>query len=174
MPKISNENTGAPLRAGLIGGSVAGGAASLANLPLHAPIDTYFNRGSVTVGAIIAGVAAGLLWRVVASRERDALLYVGALAIVTIVVAAVAFAAASTLDRSVSYVVPLAGVVFGTLAVVPPLLSQRLRRRGTLIAALALVFALTLGAALSGQGDAESGWLELPPRTQQQSLMAMD
>ena len=92
----------------------------------------------------------------------------------TIVVAAVAFAAASTLARSVSYVVPLASVVFGTLAVVPPLLSQRLRRRGTLIAALALVFALALGAALSGQGDAESGRLELPPRTQQQSLMAMD
>ena len=74
LPKIPNENTGAPLRAGLIGGSVAGGAASLANLPLHAPIDTYFNNGSVTVGSIIAGVAAGLLWRVVASRECGALL----------------------------------------------------------------------------------------------------
>jgi len=44
-----------------------------------------------------------------ASRERGALLYVGALAIVTIVVAAMAFAAASTIDRSVSYVVPLTG-----------------------------------------------------------------
>jgi peptidoglycan/LPS O-acetylase OafA/YrhL len=174
MSEGSNEKNGAPLRAGLIGGSVAGGAASLANLPLHAPIDTYFNSGTVTVGALIAGVAAGLVWRVVASRERGALLYVGALAIVAMVVAAAAFAAASTLDRSVSYVVPLAGVVFGTLAVVPPLLSQRLGRRGTSIAIGALIFALALGGALSGQGDAESGRLELPPRTQQQSLMAMD
>ena len=37
------------------------GPASLLSLPLHAPVHTYFNSATITLGALIAGSIAGLL-----------------------------------------------------------------------------------------------------------------
>ena len=49
-----------PVQAGLTAGSVAAVAAVLANLPLEAPTDTYFNSAPVMAGALAVGLGAGV------------------------------------------------------------------------------------------------------------------
>ena len=158
-------STNAPLRAGLTAGAVMAPVASLVNLPLEAPIDTFFNSGSVTLGALLSGVLAGSLWRLLASNERRLPVFVAVLAGAFVLVAALAVGAQGNLDRSVSYAVPLAGVVLAGHAVLVPTLATRLGSRATVLALAAVVVAIGVGGALAGQGDAESGRLQLPPRS---------
>jgi len=153
---------------------MVGVAASLLDIPLHAPVDTYFNSATVTLGALIAGGIAGLLWRVLAARQRRLPIFVGALAGAFALVTAIAVAAAGTLDRSASYVVPLAGVVLGGITALTPVLSPRLGSRATVFAVASLVAALALGGALANLGDGESGRLELPARSLGETVLTKE
>ena len=80
-------------------------------------------------------------------------------------VAVMAVAGETQMERSISYIVPLAAIVFGLTGALTLLL---LRARVSLpwrVTGLAVLLAIGLGIALAGQGDQESGRLELPPRT---------
>jgi hypothetical protein len=150
-----------PLRAGLVAGSVAAVLASLANLPLEAPTDSLFNAGSVTIAALLTGLATGLLWRTLRATRTYAIV----VAIAFAATASAAFAIDGQVDRAVSYIVPLAALVFATTGVLTPLASRRLASFPAWAVAVLLFVALSFGAALANQGDAESGSLTLPPRS---------
>ena len=50
-----------PIRTGLLAGSATAVVATLVSLPLHSPTDTLFNSATVTLGALAAALAAGVI-----------------------------------------------------------------------------------------------------------------
>lgn len=149
---------------GLTGGAVAAVVAVLVSLPLHSPNDALFNTLFVAIGALLIGVAAGVLWVVLAQgrnpRLRFLLMWVlafgGAIGIV--------FALSTRLDRAVSFGVPISAIIFGLVAA-SMMLKPHLRPLGSWrVALVSVAVAGALGGALITQGDQESGELSLPPR----------
>lgn len=165
MPTKPNSSTEAPLRAGIVVGSIGAIASSLANLPLEAPTDTLFNAATVSAGSLLAGLVAGLLWRALASCPRRPTLFAVTLVITFIIVAAAATTADSQVDRVKSYIVPLAAINLFIIGLLTPLASRKLRSTPIWLAPTLLIAALIIGGALAGQGDARSGTLKLPPRS---------
>lgn len=149
------------LFAGLAAGAVAAVAAALVSLPLRSPDDNFLNTASVTAGALLAGLAAGAGWWLLGGRPpawpRFALGMAAALAIV----AAGALLLNLALAGSARFVIPLAVIVFGLLALLTPPLTRG-RTRPAWAGPAGAVAALALGIALAGQGDAERGTLSLP------------
>ena len=156
---------GSTIGAGLVAGAVAAIAASLVQLPLHAPTDTLFNSGTVTAGAMLCGLVAGVMWRFLGRGRQGTRLYFAAWAAGFGGVVLLAFLAASQLDRSVSYIVPVGAVVCSLAAILTPLLAgSRVSARTWLVLA-AVGFAIGVGAGFAGVGDQESGRLELPAKS---------
>ena len=152
-----------PILAGLASGAMAAVAASLVQLPLHSPADVVFNSLTVTAGSLVAGLLAGALWTVAGgSASRRRLFYLVWLALFGVVAGAAA-AGDTQLDRTVSFVVPLAAIVMASTGIGTPLLAGS-GRLGFLVASISVAAAVGVGAGLATQGDAESGLLELPPR----------
>ena len=161
---------GSAIGAGLLSGAIAAVAASLLQLPLHAPTDTLFNSATVTAGALLAGLAVGRHVACAlaipghgqeAAVPRD--LCVGRLRRRG---CCWRFMASSQLDRSASYIVPLAAIVVrGGCRTHAHCSPGRGRRRGGGSCWRAVAFAASVGAGLAGFGDQESGRLELPPRS---------
>lgn len=155
---------GSTVRAGLASGAVAAVAAALVQLPLHSPADVLFNAGTVTVGALATGVVAGVLVDRVRRRGGGLRLFYAAWAAAFAAVALAAVVMESQLDRSISYVVPLGAIVLGTTGALTPLLAGSNIVRSWLVVLAVVVVAIAVGAGLAGEGDTESGRLELPPR----------
>ena len=138
--------------------------AALVSLPLHSPNDALFNTLAVAIASLVVGLAAGVLWSLLSGGHSPRLRF-GLLWLIAIgVVIGIAFGMNTQLDRSVSFGVPLAAIIFGLVgasmylqACLRPLDSWR-------VAIIGVVVALALGGALVTQGDQESGRLELPPR----------
>ena len=161
-----------PIRAGLIAGSVAAIAGALVNLPLHSPSDAFFNSAAVMVGSLAAGFSAGLLWHVLGlvlgyfpawGGHRWA--FFGAcMALAFGLVSLIAVLAETQVERSVSYFVPLAALVFGIIGSLVLLLLRVPQILWWRLTILTVVVAIAIGVALAGQGDQKSGALELPPR----------
>ena len=55
--------SGGDMTAGIVAGSISAVVAALVSLPLRSPDDALLNSATVTLAALAAGVAAGLLWR---------------------------------------------------------------------------------------------------------------
>ena len=156
---------GSTIGAGLVAGAVAAIAASLVQLPLHAPTDTLFNSGTVTAGAMLTGLVAGVMWRILGRGRQGTRLYFAAWAAGFGAVVLLAFLAASQLDRSVSYIVPVGAVVLAATAGLTPLLARSRMSARWWIVLLAVAIAVGVGAGLAGIGDQESGRLELPAKS---------
>ena len=154
-----------PLRAGLTAGSVAAVAAVLVNLPLEAPTDTYFNSAPVMAGALAVGLGAGVFWRALDGRGRRPAILLVSMTLAFGLVAVAAVAGETQLERSVSYIVPLAAIVFGLTGALTLLFLHANVALPRWVTVLIVLLAIGLGIALAGQGDQESGRLELPPRT---------
>ena len=159
-----------PVRAGLTSGSAAAISGSLLNLPLHSPLDSFLNSATVTAASLAAGVGAGLLWQALGRSERRPVYFSAAMALAFVLVAAAALAGESQLERSVSYLVPLAGLTLAVTTGLTQLLMTAVRALPVAVTILSVIAALGIGAGLSGFGDQESGRLELPPRTAPWSL----
>ena len=153
------------LLAGLAAGAVAALIASLVSLPLESPDDVFFNTASVTLGALLTGLLAGALWWALRGRGTQTRTFVGAMLAAFVVVAVATLVIDllpnSPLERLPGFVIPLAGIVLGMLAVLTPVFA-RPALRPQLVGPVAAVAALALGIGLAGQGDAESGRLSLP------------
>lgn len=154
-----------PIRAGLVAGSIAAVAAAGASLPLHSPHDALLNTGSVVIGALAVGVAAGTLWRVTPDRRGSLLRFAIIWVIGLGAIVAVAVGAETRIDRSVSFVIPLAVIVVMVTASLTPPLAKVPVLRAWWVTPAAVLVALSVGIGLAGQGDQESGRLELPPRS---------
>ena len=159
------------LRAGLTAGAIAAIVAALVNLPLEAPADTYFNSASVAVGSLVLGLGAGILLKALDSQDDPDIPYLAILALSFVVVCVFAIIAGTQLERSVTYIVPLAATVFVVTGVLTLLLDREDVQLPRWAVAGAVVLALVIGIALAGQGDQESGRLELPPRTTTQLII---
>jgi polyisoprenoid-binding protein YceI len=131
---------------------------------LESPDDAVLNTATVGVSALVVGLAAGAVWRVLDSTARRLEIY-AALALVGFGIAAAGgVAAEDLLEGSIEFIIPLAAIVFALSAPLPPIL-ERLELSGPWPGALAsvgAVAALAMSVGLSGQGDAESGRLALP------------
>ena len=153
------------MTAGIVAGSISAVVAALVSLPLRSPDDALLNSATVTLAALAAGVAAGLLWRIVSPKRRGLLIFSGLWTAAFAVVAVICVAGETQLDNFIGFALPLAAIVFPVTGVLTVLLGRsRLADRWKL-AAVAAVIALAVGIPLAGQGDQESGRLELPPRT---------
>ena len=151
--------------AGLTGGSIAAVVAALVSLPLRSPDDAFFNTASVVIASLIAGLAAGGLWRGTATSKRRLTAFAAMWTATFGAVALLSWAGETQLERFVSFAVPLAAIVFAISGAVTVLLSDTAAVRKPWLPAAALAAALAVGFSLAGQGDAESGRLELPPRS---------
>lgn len=152
------------LFAGLVAGGIAALIASLVSLPLDSPDDAVLNSGTVALAAVAAGLAAGLLWHYLArlGNPRKAFyLSCGAVFLLVTIISLINEAIPSPpLERVAQYVIPLAAIVIGIIAVLVPL-SASLNRAVMPAGLLSLAAGLAVGLALSGQGDAPSGELSL-------------
>lgn len=162
---MSRQPAQAPVRAGLLSGSLAALAAALLSLPLESPHDGLLNSATVVLHALIAGGIAGFVWKLLPAERSRTLRFLGVILVGFALVAAGTALVQTQLERAVSFGLPiaaLAGVIIGGGV---PLLADKGRALPWWLALAAVVVALAVGVALAGQGDQESGELELPPRT---------
>ena len=151
--------------AGLLAGSVAAIAAVALSIPLESPSDAYFNSVSVAVASLGLGLGAGVLWRLLVLGGENRLLFFNVvMAALFVVVVAAALAMDTYLDRSVSFIVPVASLSLGVTWLLTVVLVRMGRALPWRVAFLTAAIALALGFALAGQGDQRDGRLELPPR----------
>ena len=154
----------APVRGALLAGAAAAVVAALVSLPLHSPHDALLNSASVTWGVLLLALASGLIRRRLSPMPNPILRFALVMAVGFLVWVAVAFAIGTMLTRMVSFSVPLAAIAFGGIAVLTPLLSRMPFASRWPVVVAALIVAAAVGIGLAGQGDQESGRLELPPR----------
>ena len=150
---------------GIVAGSIAAVVAALVSLPLRSPDDALLNSATVTLAALAAGLAAGLLWRIVSPKRKGLVIFAGLWAGAFGVVAVISVVGETQLDNFIGFALPLAAIVFPVTGVLTVVLSKSRFFRRWPVAAVAAVIALAVGIPLAGQGDQESGRLELPPRT---------
>ena len=148
----------------LIAASIAAIAAVLLSLPLRSPHDTLINSATVAIVTLLVGAGAGLVWDRLAENANRLRNFAIVMAAALVVVAIVLVALETQLERSLSFGLPLAAIAFAGTAVLTIGLDRVAALRRLWAPAVAVVAALVVGAALSGQGDAESGRLELPAR----------
>ena len=77
--------------------------------------------------------------------------------------ALLSWAGETQLDHFLPFALPLAGIVFTFTGALTVLLSDTPAVQKPWLPAAALAAALAVGLSLAGQGDEESGRLELPP-----------
>ncbi len=152
------------LRAGTLVGAASGIIATLVQLPLHSPSDILFNSASVTFGSLAAGSVAGYMWRELSKRGFSIWVIAGIWFGVFDIVVLFAALGETQLDRTLSYGVPLAAIIFAATCFITPWLARRPKLLTTPVVIVVTVGAIGLGLGLAGMGDAPSGSLSLPPR----------
>ena len=148
---------------------VGGALALVVGLPLTSPDDLLANTASVAVLSNAGAVVFALIWayaaRAGARRTRFYTMACIGLYLLTVVFAVLA-ETAGELNNTVSYVVPIASVIFVSTAVFTPIIDRFVGKRTSLYLALALSIA-TLSAgimmALNEVGFTEPPSLSLPP-----------
>ena len=155
----------APVRGALLAGALSAVVAALVSLPLHSPHDALLNSASVTWGVLLLALVGGLVYGRLGRSPNAGRRFVLVMAAGFVVWVIIAFAAGTMLTRMVSFSVPLAAIAFGGIAVLTPPLSRTPLVVRWPIVIVALVVAAAVGIGFAGQGDQESGRLELPPRT---------
>ena len=154
------------MRTGLIAGSIAAIIAALVSLPLNSPVDNVFNSLTVAAASLAVGIGAGMVWDRLAANSHQAQYFVGGLALGLVAVVVVAVAGNFWLDRSISFIVPLAAIAFAVPAILIPSMGS-VPAAGLRWSAPALFIAAAgIGIGLVGLGDAESGELSLPERAE--------
>jgi hypothetical protein len=151
--------------AGLTTGSIAAVVAVLVSLPLRSPDDILLNSATVMIGSLLAGLLAGVVWRLVGNKptrpRRFALIWTAIFA----VVALITLGGETQLERFIAFVLPLAAIVFALSALLIIVIEGVPLCRTWWSAVATVLLALALGIGLAGQGDEKSGDLQLPPPT---------
>ena len=152
------------MRNGVIAGSIAAVVVVLVSLPLRSPADNVFNSATVGLASLLVGIAAGLFWDKLADSQRRLLYHAGALALGLTAVVVMAVVGETWLNRSVSFIVPLAVIAFVLSGVLAPVFNGLRIASSNWAAPAVLVIAAVIGIGLVGQGDGESGDLALPEK----------
>ena len=154
----------APVRGALLAGALSAVVAALVSLPLHSPHDALLNSASVTWGVLLLALVSGLAWRRLSHAPNAGGRFAVLMAVGFFIWVGVAFAVGTMLTRMVAFSVPLAAIAFGGIAVLTPLFARVPLASRWPVIVVALVVAAAVGIGFVGQGDQESGRLELPPR----------
>ena len=154
----------APVRGALLAGAIAAVVAALVSLPLHSPHDALLNSASVTWGVLLLALVSGLAWRRLSHAPNAVRSFALLMAVGFFIWVGVAFAIGTMLTRMVPFSVPLAAIGFGGIAVLTPLFARVPLASRWPVVVVTLVVAAAVGIGFAGQGDQESGRLELPPR----------
>lgn len=162
---MSRQPPEAPLRAGMLSGSVAAVAAALLSLPLESPHDGLVNTAMIVVVTLIAGAVAGIAWKRLPEDQPRTLRFLAFMLLGLALVAGATALAQTQVERAVSFGLPVAALAAVVIGGGVPLLADKGRALPWWLAMAAVVVALAVGIALAGQADQESGELELPPRT---------
>ena len=152
------------MAASIVAGSIAAVVAALVSLPLRSPDDILLNSATVVAGALLVGTAAGVIWRVLSGRPRRTLLFLLCGCLGFGLIALLAAAGETQLDHFAAFVLPLGAIVVSLTALLTLLLAGRPLPGRKWLPVAAVAVALAVGIGLAGQGDEESGKLELPPR----------
>ncbi|MDE2899478.1 MAG: hypothetical protein OXN15_00410 [Chloroflexota bacterium] len=161
---ISRQPPEAPLRASMLSASIAAVAASLLSLPLESPHDGLVNTASIVVITLIAGVVAGIAWKLIPEGPHRTARFYALVLLGFAIVAGTTALAQTQIERAVSFGLPVAAVAAVIIGGGVPLLADKGRALPWWLATAAVAVALAIGVGLAGQGDQESGDLELPPR----------
>ena len=162
---MSQQQPEAPIRAGLLSGSVAAVAAALLSLPLESPHDGLVNSATVVVITLIAAAIAGLVWKRLPEGQSRTKRFLIVILVGFLLVAGATALMQTQVQRSLSFGLPVAALSAVITGAGVPLLAEKGRALPWWLALAAVAVALAVGVALAGQGDQESGELELPPRT---------
>ncbi len=154
----------APVSSALLAGALAAVVAALVSLPLHSPHDALLNSASVTWGVLLLALVSGLAWRRLSHAPNAVRSFALLMAVGFFIWVGVAFAIGTMLTRMVPFSVPLAAIGFGGIAVLTPLFARVPLASRWPVVVVALVVTAAVGIGFAGQGDQESGRLELPPR----------
>ncbi|MBM4416140.1 MAG: hypothetical protein FJ035_07850 [Chloroflexi bacterium] len=119
-----------------------------------------FNTVTITAAALVADVLAGVAWPRLGAGRARVQRFAAVLGGAFLVVALGAVTGETQFGRTVAWVVLVAAVVLGAIAIVTPLLDRMQPR--PLLAAVVVLPAVLASAALAGQDDAESERLEPP------------
>ena len=152
------------MAAGLTAGAFSAIVAALVSLPLRSPEDFLLNTATVVLGALAAGAAAGVLWNFLGRRPRGLLKFAILWATGLVLSALLAVGGQTQLDHFLGFILPLAVIVFPLTGVLTVILARTQLKGSRWLAVVVMVVALAVGIGLSGQGDEETGKLELPPR----------
>ena len=161
---MSQQQPEAPIRAGLLSGSVAAIAASLLSLPLESPHDGLVNSAAIVVLTLIAAAVAGLVWKRLPEQQGRTKQFLIVILVGFLLVAGATALMQTQVERSLSFALPVAALSSVIIGAGVPLLADKGRALPWWLALAAVAVALAVGVALAGQGDQESGELELPPR----------
>ncbi len=152
------------MTAGITAGSMSAVVAALVSLPLRSPDDILLNSVSVVAGALLAGVVAGITWRLLTGHPRRTLWFGLIWPVLFGLIALLAVAGETQLDHFLAFMLPLGAIAFSITGVLTVTLERTAAVRRKWLPAAAVIVALALGIGLAGQGDERSGELELPPR----------
>lgn len=149
-----------PVLAGLAAGSVGAIAGSLVSLSITTPDELVANTLSLTIVAMLIGLATGELWRRVRATDdglRTFSLTVFAAFLLTLIV--LVSIDRFALQNLLPYAVPVAGLVFLSVGLLTPPFSRSVVSSWLVV--IPLVLALAIGIGLFGRGKAASGDLSL-------------
>ncbi len=162
---MSRQPPEAPVRAGLLSGSVAAIAAALVSLPLESPHDGLVNSATVVVITLIAAAVACFVWKRLPEGQSRTKRFLIVILVGFLLVAGATALMQMQVERSLSFGLPVAALSAVIIGAGVPLLADKGRALPWWLALAAVAVALAVGIALAGQGDQEGGELELPPRT---------
>ena len=151
--------------AGITAGSIAAIIAVLVSLPLRSPYDALINSATVSIGTIVVGSSAGLFWDKLANSTTRIFKFSVSTVVAFGLFAIFAVAVETQLDNFTAFALPLAAIVLSVTWMLIVLLARTSVADRRWVPAAAVVIALAVGISLAGQGDQESGRLELPPKS---------
>jgi polyisoprenoid-binding protein YceI len=161
---VYDPTTLSPWLAGLAAGAVGAMAGILLAFSLRSPDDIVANSVSVTVAALIVGLASGWLWRRVRATTRALPTFrwavFGGLIAALVAIAIVDQVALANL---IPYAGPIAAAVFASVGLLTPFFATH-HFPGWGVAVL-VVLAVALAIGLFGRGNVESGELSLSDLT---------
>jgi polyisoprenoid-binding protein YceI len=149
-----------PVLSGLAAGAVGAIAGSLISLSITTPDEIVANTLSLSILAMLIGLATGELWRRVRATSNGLrtfyLTTAAAFALTLILLVSIDRFA---LQNLLPYAVPVAGIVFLSVALLTPAFSRAVV--SSWIVVIPVVLALAVGIGLFGRGKTTSGELGL-------------
>ena len=153
------------LGAGVLAGSIAAVAVALLSLTIHSPDALVCNSVSAAAGALLVGLGGGFVWWAARGQRWPwrtlALAALGAFVLVALAALLEEALPSAPLTGLARFVVPLAALSFGLVALLTPVLARPIVP-GAWLAPAGVAAACAVAVVLAGHTRIASGTLSLP------------